>query len=84
MNKVQKQTKVSNEGDGYAVTAWGVVENGKVVPWKWGVVENGKGIPWNIYPTRELARQEQKELTGWDDDNRYSVRKLEIRVVEGR
>lgn len=71
MNKAQKQTKVSNEGDGYAVTAWGVVENGKVVPW-------------NIHPTRELARQEQKELTGWDDDNRYSVRKLEIRVVEGR
>lgn len=88
MNKAQKRTKINQEGyglgvtredwddiqkegDGYAVTAWGVVENGKVVPW-------------NIHPTRELARQEQKELTGWDDDNRYSVRKLEIRVVEGR
>lgn len=71
MNKAQKQTKVSNEGDGYAVTAWGVVENGKVVPW-------------DIHPTREIARQEQKERARWGGDKKYSVRKLEIRVVEGR
>ena len=72
MNKAQKQSKVYQEGYGLGVTT------------AWGVVENGKVVPWNIHPTRELARQEQKELTGWDDENKYSVRKLEIRVVEGR
>lgn len=88
MNKAQKRTKVNQEGyglgvtregwddiqkegDGYAVTAWGVVTNGEIDPVR-------------IFSSRRCAREYRNELSKIFDENEYNVRKLEIRVVEGR
>lgn len=72
MNKAQKQTKVSNEGDGYAVTTWGVTVNGEINPCL-------------IFDSRSVAREVRNDLaTCSTPGEKVNVRKLEIRVVEGR
>ena len=73
MNKVQKQTKVNQEGYGLGVII------------AWGVEVNGEFDPDMIFNSRAVARRFRNEWSNNSDSGeKYIVRKLEIRVVEGR